>query len=285
MPTIHTNHQGHIAIELRRIGRSLKMVEAILGHDGKLRRVRKFSASQFDKDYHPLPTAIDHVAFRWLESHNNNQRLLSDGALKELIMLLIIKDNTVHAKFAVDQEDACQSVVDSIEGSCELIKSVADLTEYSGKDLAELYNGLRPLSSAKAGYPLKESKEKLAQKVWELCKAILPTIEKTIAKAEKPASTEVKKQKGGKKMSDGMRGKCRAFMTAGKVFTIEELATAMGVEAKVARTKMGLITRDPGIKHVGLVTEKLEDGSYKVIQVPEEVEAEEKAPKSEEAAE
>ena len=138
-------------------------------------------------------------------------------------MLLVIQDNKIVSKFSDKQEKECQAAIDKIEGSCELIKSVEDLMEYTGKDLATLYNNLVPIGTAHIKLPMKEAKEKVAQKVWKMAKAL--AIEKPVA-TKNTASVE----KGVKKV--GIKQQIRTKLGEGGKFSLEELLVEFGKDKK-----------------------------------------------------
>jgi hypothetical protein len=148
---------------------------------------------------------------------------LSEGAKKELIMLLIIKDNALIQKFPKSQEALCQAVINDIPGECELIKSVEDLMEYTGKDLATLYNSMSPL---KMGDRAKD-KDKVAHKIWEMAKEIK-------IKAPTPVKPTVIKEQ--KERTMGIKLQIRTMLVAGEKVSLSDLLAKFGEDKKSAIT-------------------------------------------------
>lgn len=139
-------------------------------------------------------------------------------------MVLIIKDNKVVAKLDSNKLKDGLKAAEAIEAPCELIKSAEELTSYSGKDLAELYNSLSPL---KLGSRAKD-KAKVAQKVWELAKKLM--VEKPAAVKNNTASAEKEVKKVG------IKQQLREMFVAGEKATLEELLAKFGEDKKASIT-------------------------------------------------
>jgi len=188
--------------------------------EGNIRRVYPIRCEAFDKTWKVTSSPVISTGFRWLESEYIP---LSEGAKKEIIMLLIIKDNALIQKFPKSQEALCQDVVNDIEGECELIKSVEELMEYTGKDLATLYNSMSPL---KMGDRAKD-KDKVAHKIWEMAKAIkikAPTVVKPVV---------VKEQK---ERVIGVKQLIREMLLSGGSYTLADFVEKFGSDKSTSIT-------------------------------------------------
>lgn len=60
----------------------------------------------------------------------------------------------------------------------------------------------------------------------------------------------------------------RDFLTVGKEFTMDEVAELLETSKANATVTVNLLKKRPGVKYNALVTEKTEDGKYKVVEAP-----------------
>lgn len=221
-PIVCQNHNSHVAIELRR---TPKKVTAILKGDGNVRRVKEISPADFDKNWKPLAdSSVTSAAIKWLEYGYNNYIPLSEGAKKELIMILVIKHLAVIGKFPESELEIASeeaTVVTCIETLCEL---------YSGKELQIIYNSMKPEKTLTVGDKVR-SKPELAKEIFEMAEKFMLEVKQPAA--SKPPKTE--EGEGVKKVS-GIKKQIREMLVAGEAHTLEELVAKFGEDKKTSIT-------------------------------------------------
>jgi hypothetical protein len=254
MAQVFRNHNNQLALLMSCTD---SKALAVIG-DGTQRVVKVFNLADFLLEYRPLDYDAKAAALKWVSG--SNYIPLSEAAKKELLMLLLIKENTVIGKFPATEAAAFEKAVADCTGNFESVSSIEELTEYAGKDLAAIYNNLVPMGTPHIKLPLSEAKAKVAKKVWELAQKLADTVTATPTATRKKRARKVKGEKvmsERKGSEDGYRGKVRVFLTEGKEFTMDEVATHLGCDLALAKSKVRLVSKNPGARHTAVVYEEV----------------------------
>ena len=257
---------------------------------------------------------VKHLLTVW----NDNPYSAMTPRAKEIIMSIISVVNRGQKDATASKFETMEAAIEASPAGAEVIDTEVDLERaaadggYSLPALTEIYNVLvdgdhklkgfadkktaisrikkaaddLPTTTVTEGgepgpKPITKKAQKEADRAAKKDQKDADKAAKDADKAAKKAERDAAKAAGtGEMPAAGYRATARAFMTLGRVFSMDELAAELGLSASKAHTKMSLITKDPGAHYHALAVEKLEEGEegydadkvkYRVTQEPSKI--------------
>lgn len=201
---------------------------------------KRLVQTHFDKTWMTADVDWQHLAIKWLESHNDNYMPLTDRARKELIMLLL--NSTMDKVKGFFTDCTMQQVLDNkaVQGDV-LVAEERELVTLKGDELATIYVACGG-TTEEAKNLVKKSKAHIAQAIWKMAMAF-ETKPRSVGAAGAVKNPGTGKGFMGHREGSKKEQAHRIFAVGGTRAEIVEKIVALGIQKSTAASWYGVFKK------------------------------------------